>query len=197
MRVVSRSKAAKRSLSKNKDWEEPSGSCKVEVIFTLARAVSQFFHPQQFLWKCRLDHSRLFKTHQGLHNLLPYRWQCWTSGWSLHFQPVFSWASSPSTFSTLSDSPPCSFLINPGSLLLFRIAFALVVCFSRNDAPRLLPNSLPCFLQVFAQMLPFLRPYSTLYLNYIYFHSSTIPLPNFVFLPNIYHDWTYGFTHFI
>ena len=142
MRVVSRSNAAKRSLSKSKDWEEPSGSCKVEVIFTLAKAVSKFFHPQQFLWKCRLDHNRLFKTHQGLHNLWPYRLQCWTSGWSLHFQPVFSWASSPSTFSTLSDLPPCSFLINPGSLLLFRIAFALVVCFSRNDAPRLLPNSL-------------------------------------------------------
>lgn len=93
--------------------------------FTLARAVSKFFHPQHILWKYRLDHIRLFKTHQGLHDLLPYRLQCWTSGLSLHFQPVFSWASSPSTFSTLLDLPPCSSLVNPGSLLLFRIGLCI------------------------------------------------------------------------
>ena len=104
--------------------KSPMDHSKWRWWFTLARAVSKFFHPQHILWKCRLDHIRLTKVFT-ISYLTDYSVGHCTSGWSLHFQPVFSWASSPSTFSILSDLPPCSFLINPGSLLLFRIGLCI------------------------------------------------------------------------
>lgn len=104
--------------------KSPVDHAKWRWWFTLARTVSKFFYPQQFLWKCRLDHIRLFKTHQGSRSLT-LQTTVLDKGWSLHFQPVFSWASSPSTFSTLSDLPPCSFLINPGI-----VAVQIGVCIS-------------------------------------------------------------------
>lgn len=161
--------------------KSPVDHAKWRWWFTLARTVSKFFYPQQFLWKCRLDHIRLFKTHQGL----PISSALQTTVLDQWFVSSTSSQFSPGliSFNFLS--------IRLASLLILdksRIAFAVQdsVCiscllFQEWMLPDFFQTHSLASLRSLLKFLPFLRPYSTLYLNYICFRSSTIPLPNFVF----------------